>query len=422
MFAEYARLCVENGYSVFPIPPRSKKANLLGWNSWCETQPPRDLIETWIEQSPGHGIALACGTTIVAIDIDAEEPATADALAKLTEIFLGRTPFIRVGRAPRRAMIYAVSGPVPKRKIGTVELLGMGSYVMGFGIHPDTEHPYRWYDASPADFPLHRLPVVEPRRVEEFGRALEAFHGRANPQSAAEADVPRRSRYAPVGERVEDGRDTYLFNLALRAIAANPSNAAIAAVDAWDMFVATADLRRHKRDGKRPWRLEDARTKVRWIMKQPRSARRALPAREQAFWTDARRRNFVLAVAVAAAERRIPTSAWLVSQAMLTHIHGDGACYASIERLASLSARGIDSVKDARARLVETGLWLRGLPIGGRGTPNLYRPNPAALAVQREANLDEETVDAQYSPNMQCEIDIGRLSNPGLFKDLVLKE
>lgn len=425
MFAAYARQCAQNGYNVFPIPPRSKRTNLSKWNRWCETPPSLEEIDAWAARLPDHGIALACGASLLAIDIDAEDAPTAESLAKLIEIFFGPTPLIRFGRAPRRVLLYAASEPVPKRKIGSVDILGMGSYVMGFGIHPVTEEPYRWLDASPADLPLHRLPRVDPRRVEELGRALEAFHGRPYRQSlpaSTGGGVPSRSRYVPVGETVTDGRDTYLFNLALRAVIADPHDEDAATSNAWEMFVATADLERHKRDGTRPWRIQDARAKVRWLIARPRTRWRASPQREKAFWTDARRRDFVLAVATAAADGRIPEGAWRLSQAMLAHIQGDGACYASNERLVAYTRRGIDTVKKARRQLVDAGLWLRGQPIGGRGTPNMYWPNPAALAVEREIIPRDETVDAQCSPNMQCETVVGELRDEEPFKDLVISQ
>jgi hypothetical protein len=122
---------------------------------------------------------VLCGDVVV-FDVDVLNGELADRIVALIEGKLGTTPLVRIGRAPKIALVYR---PEDKfRKIETaelffpdgskaqVELLAEGEQFVADGIHPDTGEPYHWTDGTPADVPLDMLPVVS----EEQGRAIIA--------------------------------------------------------------------------------------------------------------------------------------------------------------------------------------------------------------------------------------------------------
>src|SRR4051794_8107303 len=102
---------------------------------------------------------------LIATDIDADDQAEAERIAQLAHLIIGPTPAIRVGREPRRQLIYRdPSGTLaPWREQGLVECLtGKGAYVVGFNLHPDTGRPYVWIgEGCPLDLLVNQLPIAQ---------------------------------------------------------------------------------------------------------------------------------------------------------------------------------------------------------------------------------------------------------------------
>jgi hypothetical protein len=111
---------VANGYSILPIMPGTKKPGRFRSGAWEDypdwtrhaSRPTSEhelgVWRTW----PDAGVGIACGT-VVGIDIDIAEPELALELERLARDRLGDTPALRIGRAPKRLLVYRTEAPLP---------------------------------------------------------------------------------------------------------------------------------------------------------------------------------------------------------------------------------------------------------------------------------------------------------------------
>ena len=92
-----------------------------------------------------------------AIDIDVTDEEVAEELEELAENMLGKSA-VRIGRAPKRAILFRADAPFPKLAAAfiapsghshKVEILGDGQQIVVNGIHPETHQPYRWHGGEP---------------------------------------------------------------------------------------------------------------------------------------------------------------------------------------------------------------------------------------------------------------------------------
>jgi hypothetical protein len=128
-------------------------------------------VEIWATW-PDCGIGIATGTT-VALDIDVPDATVAHALTDLATQHLGATPFLRIGQAPKRLLLYRTDTPFAGRKRAPLEVLAHGQQFVAYAIHPGTGQPYAWPDENPLDVPWDALPVVTEERVLAW---LDAAH------------------------------------------------------------------------------------------------------------------------------------------------------------------------------------------------------------------------------------------------------
>lgn len=166
--ADYGERLVDNGYSVIPIMPGTKVPGQFrsgewtpypDWSRHCDRPTKPFEVDIW-RRWPGCGIGIATGA-VVGIDIDILEGALAIQLAELATSMLGDTPCLRIGRAPKRLLVYRAETPFAGRKRHPLELLARGQQFVAYAIHPDTGRPYEWPDESLVEMPLSRLPVVD---------------------------------------------------------------------------------------------------------------------------------------------------------------------------------------------------------------------------------------------------------------------
>jgi hypothetical protein len=180
--AELGARLADNGYPVIPIMPASKVPGRFrggawqpypGWTRHCERATTSAEIEIW-SRWPGCGIGIATGA-VVAIDIDVTDAALAIELTDLATTMLGETPCWRIGRAPKRLLVYRAESPFPGRKRHPIELLARGQQFVAHAIHPDTGQPYAWPEASLLDVPRNRLPAVDEAACHAFLDAASAL-------------------------------------------------------------------------------------------------------------------------------------------------------------------------------------------------------------------------------------------------------
>ncbi len=173
-FEALSRDLVANGYPIVPVRPRSKHPTII--SSWRDQSwHPADtkILEDWRRNYPDHGIGLACGRDVVAIDIDAEDAATVAQIHELCRSLLGDTPLIRQGRAPRIALIYRAAEPIISRRLGVLDTIGLGAQLVAYGKHPRSRSAYRWLTtATPANTPLADLPAISNAAIEALYRQV----------------------------------------------------------------------------------------------------------------------------------------------------------------------------------------------------------------------------------------------------------
>lgn len=180
-----ARL-VDNGYPVIPIRPGTKIPGRLingewtdypGWTRHCERETKPFELDIW-KRWPGCGVAMPCGTKVIGIDLDILDAEFALKIDRIARQTLGDTPALRIGRAPKRLLLYRADGQVATRRAGRddkfVEILGHGRQFVAFSVHPETGKPYEWPQESPADLDLSSLPKVDNAGINRF---LDAISG-----------------------------------------------------------------------------------------------------------------------------------------------------------------------------------------------------------------------------------------------------
>jgi hypothetical protein len=296
--AEFCRrhltVCAGNGYHAFPMPPGTKRTYWKGWSRWCEIAPTLEQVDRWSDRHAHYGIALACGSSCIGIDIDEEDETRANLLHSLASAHLGDTPLVRFGRDPRRVLVYRVlGGSIASRTICPVELIGDGRYFVAHGIHPGTGRPYRWHDGGPEHHCLADLPVASLERLRDFFECVKTVYGipaeepaepiavertvrshvvaalRA-PRSRPRSKAPRASEQWSLDDQlgVVDGREAYLAAKIYEAFCNGAVGANAIADVAWSEFKRTADLTRPKRDGSQPWSRGDAQRKAQALLRR----------------------------------------------------------------------------------------------------------------------------------------------------------
>ena len=67
---------------------------------------------------------------------------------------LGDTPALRIGRAPKRLLVYRTMEPFKGIKRHPLEVLCLGQQFVAYAVHPVTNRPYEWPEDSLADLDL----------------------------------------------------------------------------------------------------------------------------------------------------------------------------------------------------------------------------------------------------------------------------
>jgi len=190
--ARYGARLVANGYSVLPIQPGTKKPGQFRHGAWADypawtrhaeratTDLEVSIWSTW----PDAGVGIACGA-VAAIDIDiADDPDLALELERLCRTRLGDTPALRIGRAPKRLLVYRTLAPFRGIRRAPLEVLGLGQQFVAHALHPVTGRPYDWPEETLADLDIASLPVIDEASARAFlDEALALVPARLRPAS-----------------------------------------------------------------------------------------------------------------------------------------------------------------------------------------------------------------------------------------------
>ena len=185
---------VQLGYRPIPITLPDKRDPAAGkkppsgfpdWGKWNDKKHER-FTSGFAKASFGPlGIGLLTAT-LPAVDIDVLDREVGDRIEALARQHLGDTPLCRIGKAPKRLLVYRTDQPFLKVKtrvfrlptdppIGkdfkghAVEVLGDGQQFVAYGKHPGTGKPYMWVGpGTPADTPRDALPTITEAQVRAF--------------------------------------------------------------------------------------------------------------------------------------------------------------------------------------------------------------------------------------------------------------
>jgi Primase C terminal 2 (PriCT-2)/Bifunctional DNA primase/polymerase, N-terminal/Protein of unknown function (DUF3987) len=179
--AQLGATLVDRGFPILPIQPHTKKPGMFRRGAWhdypkwsrhCERETTENEVDIWGDW-PEAGIGIAAGH-LIGIDIDVlQSAALAQEIEALAKRLLGDTPAVRIGRAPKRLLVYRSVQPFAGFKYPPIEVLGLGQQFIAYGIHPETGQPYDWPVSSLVDLSPDELPAITQAQAREF--AQEAY-------------------------------------------------------------------------------------------------------------------------------------------------------------------------------------------------------------------------------------------------------
>lgn len=266
VFGAVAGQLVARGWSVYPQTadefrrPGRCDGQTIQWGELAQRKPTPDELSRWSAQCATLNVAAALGPgsgNAIVVDIDVSDPDFARRCVSLALEILGPTPFRRVGRAPKEALVYRQSPDDPvenvQRKFAGVDpdgntvktddgidVLTTGKSLTFVGKHWKTGLYFKWLDRSPLQHGPEEAPVVSSYRMAAWLEAVDAlrrFHRGASMIASAvtwqwdgdkEIRVPRLRLAAGGTAWVEDdsgividGREEYLKSLVYRFVTAN---------------------------------------------------------------------------------------------------------------------------------------------------------------------------------------------------------
>jgi len=172
----YGGKLVANGYAILPLQPGAKKPGRFVRGEWRDypdwtrhaeratTDVEMGLWEKW----PDAGVGVV-GGNVAAVDIDIkDDPDLALRIEELARVRLGDTPAVRIGKAPKRMLIYRTTMPFKGVKRHPLEILCLGQQFVAYAQHPETGRPYEWPEETLADLDIEKLPAIDETAARAF--------------------------------------------------------------------------------------------------------------------------------------------------------------------------------------------------------------------------------------------------------------
>lgn len=271
IFGAVAAHMVDLGWSVFPQErhgnrqPCSIYGERIRWSAEFDlknSRPSADVLKLWTRHAPAGNVACVFGPAsgdTFAIDIDVKDPEFSGAVRDLAFEMLGETPFVRVGQAPKMALIYrqpeggekrvrsrsdmfaemADDGKGNKVSVASehgIEILADGKLLTFHGVHHRTGGYFRWHPATTGALIQgpETAPLVTVEQVDAFMNAVAARWPLFKSQGYSGGPVsfgdvggirlPKLSQgYKKHKESglITDGREKLLADLAFMAVKGN---------------------------------------------------------------------------------------------------------------------------------------------------------------------------------------------------------
>jgi len=221
-----------------PLPLRGKAPFQGDWQKRVE--PSAADIDGWALHFPDALNTGALCRLMPTLDIDITNNAAAEAIENLVrERFAERGEVLtRIGRPPKRAILFRTAAPFKKIVGGAVapdggaeqkiEFLADGQQVVVAGIHPETNQPYVWHGGAPGSIKYDQLPHISEAEASALvADAVELLCGKFGYSRAAER--PRNANGGDAGaadwgyliDNIRSGRDLHdsLRDLAAKLVA-----------------------------------------------------------------------------------------------------------------------------------------------------------------------------------------------------------
>lgn len=173
-----AQKLLENGFEPIPIAPGKKYPTLKNWSTMEVNS---DTVNMWKNMGLGDsGVGIRTGK-VFAIDVDVDDKKITEQLVDFIQLSLG-DGLIREGKPGRALLVYRTEKDFNKKKINlckdgkikySIEVLGKGQQFVAFGVHPDTQKPYRWLGKSLDQVNFNELVCVT---EENLAEVLEKLH------------------------------------------------------------------------------------------------------------------------------------------------------------------------------------------------------------------------------------------------------
>jgi hypothetical protein len=179
------RALLKNGFE--PIPLNGKIPVI---SEWQNLRPTLDDIVSWETTNAGRNTGILTRLT-PAVDDDVLDQKVADIVHGWVKELIppGCPELLRIGKAPKRAILFRCDIPFSKvstgewiDKSGTkhqLEILCDGQQLAVYGDHPDTHLAYAWAGVSPGRIQHSALPVLTPEAARSLvERAIVLFRER----------------------------------------------------------------------------------------------------------------------------------------------------------------------------------------------------------------------------------------------------
>jgi hypothetical protein len=157
---------IANGYRIIPIHAGQKRPGL---DEWQMLQATPAMVKKWASNGFANGNIGILTAHNPAIDLDIYDAEMADKMEAWCIDEFGGTA-VRVGRAPKRLLVFSAVEPFtkvyadyvdPRGTKHRVEVLGDGQQFVAYGIHPETRQPFSWVSLDePLDKPAEDLPTL----------------------------------------------------------------------------------------------------------------------------------------------------------------------------------------------------------------------------------------------------------------------
>lgn len=185
--------------------PGSRRANgLWGGYDWRRHEPAIDDVRQWVFDGANVGLRA---TNFPAVDIDTTDPQLAQMVEDAALAKLGIAP-IRVGRAPKRLLMYRTAEPFTRMRLvitaldgakHLVEILGEGQQYLVHGMHPSGK-PYTW-NTDPSAVPASMLTTITREQASDLLDHVAALIDLAGLGTTNREGTGKRASREPAGDQ-----------------------------------------------------------------------------------------------------------------------------------------------------------------------------------------------------------------------------